>query len=468
MTQPAEQPDQRRRRVLVATKDTIAPRMAGPAIRAWQIAVALSAEHDVELVTTSSCDLSDDRFVVRSVTEADLVELERWCDVLVFQGTVLHESPALQRTAKVVVADIYDPVHLEQLEQATDAGEAARRHTVAATTAILNRTLLRGDVFLCASEKQRDFWLGQLAGLGRLNPATYDADPTLRGLVRVVPFGVEDAAPVRRQPAIKGVVPGIGPDDTVLLWGGGVYNWFDPLTLIRAVHRLSADHPTVRLFFLGMSHPNPEVPRMRMAADAVRLAGELGLTGRHVFFNDGWVEYDARADYLLDADIGVSTHLDHVETAFSFRTRLLDYFWAGLPVVTTAGDSLGDLVAARGAGVAVPPGDVDALHAALRSLVDEPTTRARCAAASRRVAEDFRWTHVLAPLVDVCRDPRRAADLLDPQLAHRLDPSRVEIPANPRSLRTDAALVPTYLRSGGVPLLARKVGSRLRRALPKG
>src|SRR5664280_3299763 len=45
--------------------------------------------------------------------------------------------------------------------------------------------------------------------------------------------------------------------------------------------------------------------------------------------------YTERSDHLLDADVGVSTHFDHVETEFSFRTRILDYLWTGLPIVAT-------------------------------------------------------------------------------------------------------------------------------------
>ena len=456
---------ERRRRVLVATKDRVGERMAGPAIRAWRLAEALSGVHDVELVSMTACERTDERFVARAVTERDLVELERWCDVVLFQGNVLHESAALQATGKVVIADMYDPVHLEQLEQARDVRPDERRRIVAATTAIVNRTLLRGDAFLCASEKQRDLWVGHLAALGRVNPVIYDADPSLRGLVHVVPFGVDDVAPTRHGRAIKGVVPGIGVDDVVLLWGGGVYNWFDPLTLIRAVGLLADSWPTVRLYFLGIAHPNPDVPRMRMATDAVALSDELGLTDRVVFFNSGWVPYERRADYLLDADIGVSTHLDHVETAYSFRTRLLDCFWAGLPVVTTAGDALAEVVADAGAGLAVPPGDVRALCAALELLVSDPGVRERCAAASASLAEAYRWSRVLAPVVRLCGQVERAPDLLDPSLAARLDPARVEIPPNPRSLRGDLGLATSYLREGGAGLLARKAAARARRVL---
>ena len=88
----------------------------------------------------------------------------------------------------------------------------------------------------------------------------------------MVPFGVADSPPVKTAPAIKGVVPGIGPDDKVILWGGGIYNWFDPLTLLRAVDKLRRRMPEVRLYFLGLRHPNPDVPEMRMAVDTLALA----------------------------------------------------------------------------------------------------------------------------------------------------------------------------------------------------
>ena len=38
----------------------------------------------------------------------------------------------------------------------------------------------RGDFFLCASERQRDLWLGHMSALGRVNFATYAQDNTLR------------------------------------------------------------------------------------------------------------------------------------------------------------------------------------------------------------------------------------------------------------------------------------------------
>jgi glycosyltransferase involved in cell wall biosynthesis len=438
--------------------------MAGPAIRAWQIACALCREHDVELVSTIECrDISHPDFRVRMVTDPELTELVLWADVTIFQGYLMNQHPVLQHTNKVVVADIYDPFHLEQLEQARDAGEEGRRIIVRAATEVLNEQLVRGDLFLCASRKQRDFWLGQLAAVGRVNPVTYDADESMDELVKVVPFGVSDDPPRHTRPVLKGVVPGIGPDDRVILWGGGIYNWFDPLTLLRAVDKLRARVPNVRLFFLGLKHPNPNVPEMRMAVETRRLADELGITDTHVFFNEGWVAYDDRQNFLLEADIGVSNHLDHVETEFSFRTRILDYLWASLPVVATGGDSFGDIIDAHGIGLTVPPGDVDALEEALFRLLDDEKLARACREASGRLAEEFRWSEVLQPLIEFCRAPRRAPDLVDPDMAAAmpsLSPHRRRIPP-------ELLAVARLVRDGDVRTLVRKSGSRVKRALSR-
>jgi glycosyltransferase involved in cell wall biosynthesis len=450
-------------KIVVATPDTLTARMAGPGIRAWQIANALAAEHEVRLVTTTIADLPDAPFPVMAADDAGLAELERWCDVLVFQGWFVHKRPFLLESVKVLVADVYDPLHLEQLEQGRDEGRRGRVLAVQSATAVLNEQLIRGDFFLCASEKQRDFWLGQLSALGRVNPVSYDDDETLRKLISVVPFGVSEQPPVRTRPAIKGVVEGIGPDDKVLLWGGGIYNWFDPLTLLHAVDRLRRRRPDVRLFFLGLKHPNPDIPEMRMAVAARELSDRLGLTGTFAFFNEGWVEYDDRQNYLLDADIGVSTHLDHVETAFSFRTRVLDYLWASLPTVATAGDALAELIEHRRIGLTVPAGDVDALEQALARILDDDGLRATMSAGAGALGEEMTWPKVLAPLLEFCRQPRRAPDLLEPSVTAGLRHDLTEVKERWRGLAYDLRTATDHLREGGPLLAARKAAGRARR-----
>src|SRR5699024_2870325 len=150
--------------------------------------------------------------------------------------------------------------------------------------------------------------------------------------------------PQRTGPGLRDTINLIDENDHVVVWAGGIYSWFDPLTLVHAIGSLSARRPDVRLVFLGMHHPNPEVTEMDIGSRTIQLADSLGLTDKHVFFNEQWVPYAERQNWLLDADCGATTHLEHVETTFAFRTRVLDYLWANLPIVTTDGDAFAELV----------------------------------------------------------------------------------------------------------------------------
>ncbi|WP_216214167.1 glycosyltransferase [Amycolatopsis aidingensis] len=448
----------RRRRVLVLTGDALTERMAGPAIRAWNIASVLAAEHEVRLVTVNPvADPPPAPFQVSAARRRDLAEPVEWAEVVILQGHVLEMAPALkkQHQHKLVVCDLYDPMHLELLEQGKDAADDRRAADLIGVTRVLDAQLERGDFFLCASERQRHFWLGHLAALGRLSPRLYDADPTTQSLLAVVPFGLSEQAPQRTGPGLRATL-NISETDHVVLWAGGVYSWFDPLTLVRAIDRLRERRGDVRLVFLGMRHPNPEVTEMSIGAQTARLADSLGLTDKHVFFNEHWVPYGERQNWLLDADCGVTTHFEHVETTFAFRTRVLDYLWAGLPIVTTDGDAMADLVRTERLGVVVPAEDVDALAEALEKSLYDTEFAAACVERIRQVAERYTWPRVLEPLVEFCRDPRPAADRL-PGVDHLApaDPLRGK-----ELLRRDLGLMREYLTEGGPRELIRRVGGR--------
>ncbi len=393
--------------MLVLTTDPVGPEMPGPAVRAWHLAEVLGRQLDVVLASTVEVAGAHPNAELASAGGGALPALVDAADVVFAPSGLVYVSPDLRGSLKPLAVDIYDPYHLENLEMA-GAERAVVDRTVTRLAGVVNAALRRGDFFTCASERQRDFWLGSLAAVGRVNPYTYQGDPLLQRLVAVVPFGLPGSPPQRHGPGLRGVLPGIGPDDKVVLWGGGVYDWLDPLSAVRAVARLRRRVPHVRLVFLGMHHPNPAIPEMAVAGEARRLAQELGVAGKNVFFNPGWVPYERRSDYLLDADVALSTHLGHLETRYSFRSRVLDYIWAALPMVLTGGDSLADEVAREGAGVVVPPGDVEALEEALALMLAEPPPAERFA----NLAHRYRWERVAEPLVEFCRRPRRAPDLL--------------------------------------------------------
>jgi len=374
-------------RVLVLSNEPLGEVMAGPAIRATELARVLAdTGHDVTLRDT------EDRHEIRRLAgEAEVVLLQGW---------VLERVPALADSGARIVVDLYDPFGLELL-MLIEAEPAARREAAQANALrALHDQLRAGDFFLCASERQRDYWLGWLEALGRINPRTHGADPDLRALIDVVPFGVPSEPPRGTRETGPRATFGIGADELMLLWGGGVYDWFDPVTVVRAVERVEGAH----LVFMAAGHPNPELPTARALGAAREAAGP------RVHFHDGWVEYDHRADWLLDADAGVSAHHEHVETRFAFRTRILDYLWAGLPVLCTRGDALADEVQRADLGATLAPGDVDGWVAEIENLKDAER-RAACGARAAEVASTLTWEQVSGPLAAYCAAPRRAPDL---------------------------------------------------------
>lgn len=406
-------PNSSRKRILVVTGDHVGKRMAGPAIRAWNIAQTLSAEHDVRLLSTSTMEPLEADFELGYISHQhprSALKHEKWADIIISQGHVLSLFPVFAQSRKINVVDIYDPMHLEQLEQARQLSVTSWNSQIESATASLNLQLNIGDFFLCASDRQRHFWLGQLAGQGRINAYTYSRDADLDSLIAVAPFGISEEDPHQTRHAIRDSIPGIGRDDKIIVWGGGIYNWFDPGTLIKAVAHVALHHDDIRLFFMGVKHPNPGVPEMDVVRESRQLAESLGILNKNVFFNENWVEFSDRQNYLLDADLGVSTHFQHVETTFSFRTRILDYLWAELPIITTEGDSFGDLVSAHGLGAAVPAEDVSAMAEALERFLYDHDAQDQAKRNVRAVRERFRWSRALEPLVEFCREPSRAAD----------------------------------------------------------
>jgi len=399
-----------RQRVLVLTDDSVGERMAGPAIRAWNVAELLAEQHDVKLASTRRVSGVADSFQVCDGRGDRLRELAAGQQIIVLQGFTLRNNPWLAQTGAKLVIDLYDPIHLEMLEGGQGNSPAEQTFMLSGGLDALRIQIELGDFFLCATERQRDLWLGHMSALGRVNFASYRQDVTLRKLIDVAPFGIPETPPATGSGAIKGEIAGIDLGDQVLLWAGGVYNWFDPITLVEAVAMLVPTLPRLRLVFMGTKHPSVDDLSTVVLAKAIALSRTLGLLDKHVFFLEGWVPYAERGRYLSDADIGVSTHYLHVETAYSFRTRMLDYLWAGLPIVCSEGDEFAGLVTKHALGTAVPTNDVKALATALSDLLTSPEKMAAARDQVEQTAPSFRWRKVLRPLVDYCADPWSAAD----------------------------------------------------------
>jgi glycosyltransferase involved in cell wall biosynthesis len=383
--------------------------MASPAIRAFHLARTLADDFDVTLVAPPGSRAPNGvRLVDAPEGQRSLFRLLRGFDTVISQKLPAWTLRRLGLSQCRLIYDLYTPAWPESL-QALAASQASTRSTLLARAEALTQrlALFSADAFVCTSERQLDFWLGALGSVGRVGIEAYRVDPNLRHLIDVVPFGLPEEPPTRSGPALREVVPGIYGKDRILIWSGGVIEWTDPVTVIEAVARVAETRPDLRLVFLGFPRTPSEEPAM--ARRAFERAGQLGLRDRVVFFVRDWVPYEQRGSFLLDADVGVAAYFDTLEARLAYRARLMDYLWAGLPVITTRGDTLGNFVLREGIGAAPAPTDVAAWVAGIKLLLDDR----RYVAARERVAAvrpDLEWSKLVGPLVRLAAVPGARVD----------------------------------------------------------
>lgn len=396
-------------RILVCSNDQLGKRMAGPAIRAVEIVKYLAAttDHSISLIGPGEEEITlppgTDRY--RNGSFFSMCKQLLTHDIIISPSLKVSQLLVLFFSRKTFILDSYDPVPLEILEQHSQAPLRKKNFLQYFHTSVLKLHLKRADVVLCASERQRAWYLGLLTSVGRITPQTYTTDPKLEHMISIAPFGLQEDPPKHTQQVLKGVVKGIEEDDTVIIWGGGIWNWFDPLSLIQAIAEVIKTRPQVKLFFLGVQHPNPAVPYMRRCTEAIDLAKQLGLWNTHVFFNQGWTPFEERQNYLLESDIAVSTHFDHLETEFSFRTRLLDYVWAALPMIATQGDVWSEIISQNELGFVVKPKDVPSITQAILRLVDDEQLYKQMRQNIETLRPKYTWKCALRPLQDTIKKP---------------------------------------------------------------
>ena len=169
------------------------------------------------------------------------------------------------------------------------------------------------------------------------------------------------------------------------------------------------ENPDARLVFLAGPHPNTSIETMGIRGDAISLAREMRMFGKHVLFVNQWVDYGERLAWLNDANIGVIADRAHLESRYSHRTRLLDHLTVGLPTVSTAGDPLSGHLEAAGAAITCRRSD-SAMGEALASLVNNDARLGELSRAATALGARLTWEDTAAPLVEWMKDPKPARD----------------------------------------------------------
>ena len=376
--------------------EPIRPRMAGIGVRYLEMArhlpdfgmesVLVSPGTDEQLSGVSAGEAE-----MRSFAPGKLQETISDCGVVVAQGQsasiAIRELPHLP-----VVVDLYDPWLIENLHYSELLGNGPFENDYESWKLQMSY----GDFFICSSPEQRNFYLGFLTALRRVNPELFNKDCSLENLISVVPFGIPETLPVYRP-----YLPERSVGEKRILFGG-IYDWFDPWPLLNALD--SVNKPNWTLYFI--KNPNPETTPQKEARKIEAWSKKKGWWQNRVRMID-WVPFDRRYDLLRDVDLLAAPHIRSIEDRLSLRTRYLEAMAAGCPVMGNEGGSISRLIKQHDAGWIIPADNTDLIIGALQESIENDQIRAKKVQAGKTAIQSFKWKEVLEPLAAFCANPSK-------------------------------------------------------------
>lgn len=345
------------------------------------------------------------------------------------------------RVDQQLILDCYVPIYVEASARESADVESEYRSFMGEVP-VWASVLTRGDVFLCASEAQKAYYEGVLSAVGRINPATYGEDQIL-----IVPYGVYKEVP---EVTARPVTERLGNDVRKILWFGGIYPWFDLRELVKAVQKLNKEVPS-RLMIVGARNPFNSHPDFVAKADELEnfVKSDVELA-ELVAFQD-WVSFDERANWYLDSDVVIVLNREGPENKLAWRTRLVDFMWADLPIATNGGDPLGEEMIATGAAIRLTSLRSDDIAHDLLSIFDSSESMATLHEGLKSLRKKYYWDEVTRGLARAIVDVRRANDaVLLGRYDTRQAPGSAGYKAKIARVAQKAKMLPAYARKYGM------------------
>jgi glycosyltransferase involved in cell wall biosynthesis len=212
----------------------------------------------------------------------------------------------------------------------------------------------KADLVICANERLRYYLTGFLLSRGIDKPLDS---------VRVIPLG-PPAEPPNKSADFRTMK---SKGQFIILVAGSLNPWYDYETLFKAVNEIP--NTNLQIVFMG---DNPTTVSVDVKRKLIDLAGKHGL-GEKITIT-GPVAFKERCNYYLQADVGLNPAGDSWEDELSSRARLVDYLWAGLPVITSGRDYISKLAIESGEASYFAPHDYARLSQLIRRVIsDKPS-----------------------------------------------------------------------------------------------
>lgn len=393
------------KKILVISHDRVGQSMAGPGIRYHQIATRLSIRHNVTLAVFNPAYIDN---IGKTKYRAIDIHVQNFKQEFAKYDAIiaLWLSDEMIEFAKskgiVLIFDLYAPVPVEDLVQRVFCGNTNPESDYDYGQMIRNYKyfIKNGDYLLTSNLHQRDFWMGYAFASNKISPSE-QKDRSIDSYFGICPMGIDlnEVKNAKLSDMLSLRIPAIKKDDFIIVWTGGIWDWFDAKTPIESIDSLvKGGRNNIKLVFLGTKHPNDDVPAMAETEIARNYATKLGLIDEYVFFLDGWLPYNSRIHYLSRANAAVYAHKPSVESRFSHRTRVLDHILMCLPTIATKGDYFSDYIEEHGLGLSVEPFDSKSMSIAITKIADNKKLSDLIVDNIKKNQPFFTWDYTLKPL----------------------------------------------------------------------
>lgn len=333
----------------------------GPGYRAWHLfrelakkyeIVALSLYESYHLKILQECETWENNIHIQCIRHkpsriAELIKKEK-PDVLYLPWS---STPFLSRL-KQKIPTILDYVGAGLLEE-----YATKGHIPVTLLQMKLKSFWLGDFFMTAGQRERYYLLGLLAASKKLS---YGKSEQTDPLIHVIPMTPPPEPPVLEEKVIQKK-----PEELMLLVAGAFLPWYDYPTFFDALTILSKKgQRNFKVVFMGGNPRNPKFERI------VQKMGNLPELQKNIVYA-GLVPFKQRANYYLLADVAINIPPITIEDELSVRTRVIDYIWAGLPIISPAKDEYSAIVVNEGAGFSYEAGDSSSLAQTIELLIDD-------------------------------------------------------------------------------------------------
>lgn len=381
----------------------IGQNMSGMGYRTWEFAQTLANYYKINLVVPQESDFGHSKNISFTVLNSSNIEkLIKNVDI-VFTLPEVNDEVLLTaaRLNKVIISDIaYNPIESLEKDAIKKTTDKERKYNDILKQYILQ--LLVSDLIIVESHEQRLFMLGALMALGRINYVNYYKSIDFSHLVCEIPIGFNKFALDR----INKIRSKKSNSEKVILWNGGLWNHYDPIPIIKALKVAIKKDSEIKLIFM-YSSPSKITS---VAKKTIMLSKKLGLYNKNIFFRQDVITYRERDNILLSSKALICSNPYSVDAMIMRRLRFRDALIYELPILTSKGGSLPDVIEKLKIGVVFENNDINSIAKSILKIISDKDYYKKLKNNLRKAQKSFILENNINPLLKFIDSGKKTPD----------------------------------------------------------